>query len=256
MKALFIYLAIIVSLISSLTYSQKTKNSLNNKKKETTQKVSDTLIEIGLMNIRAINSYFVEEKINQKFGGYTTTYEVSKVSMIYTYDLGPNNTRIITPTYGEEKQIPIKNLKLNKNFLKPTNLSDIELLNKNKTDPIKSSSTIPCLNEAVEEIMAKNKKLKNTIKSEKFIYIHLIETYERVAEKGCKSIEIFQKLGDAYFFEGNYKKAVKWYGELFKMTTYLESQYYDRYAYSLRALGYIEKANETIKRTIHNNSIN
>jgi tetratricopeptide (TPR) repeat protein len=255
MKHLLLYLAMIVSLISLLSYSQNTKNSRIHKKSETAQKVSDTLIEIGAINIRTINSYFVEEKINQKFGGYSTTYEVSKANMIYTYDLGPNNTRIITPVYGEEKQIHIKNLKLNKNFLKPTNLAELALLNKNKRIPIQSTSTIPCYAEAEEEIMAKNNAINTTVKSEKFIYIHLIQTYERVAEKGCKSIEIFQKLGDAYFFEGNYVKAVKWYGELFAMTTDLESEYYERYAYSLRALGYKEKANETIKKRTNTKQI-
>ena len=62
--------------------------------------------------------------------------------------------------------------------------------------------------------------------------------------KGTKSIEIFQKLGDAYFFESDYVKAVKWYSELFKMTTNLESEYFERYAYSLRALGNTAKAEE------------
>ena len=102
MKHLLIYLAIFVSLTSSFNYSQKTKNFGINKTTEGNQKVSDTLIAIGAITIRTINSFLVEENINQKFGGYTTTYEVSKESLIYTYDLGPNNSRKITPYYGVE----------------------------------------------------------------------------------------------------------------------------------------------------------
>ena len=76
----------------------------------------------------------------------------------------------------------------------------------------------------------------------------MIKTYERIAEKGYKSIEISQKLGDAYFYDGEYTKAAKWYGELFQMTTTLDSEYYDRFAYSLAAIGEKDKANEIIKK--------
>lgn len=36
-------------------------------------------------------------------------------------------------------------------------------------------------------------------KHENFAYIDAIKTYERVAEKGYKSIDMFQKLGNAYY---------------------------------------------------------
>jgi len=247
MKNIFIYLAILVSLISFHSFSQKASASQINKKLEVAQKESDTLIDVSPTHIRTIISYQVKENINQKFGGYTTSYKVSDLNLINFYDLGPNNSRSITPHYGEVKQIPIRQIKLNKNLLKSTKLSDLVLINKNKVEPLRTTIVIPCLNEAEKEIIAENKDLNKSINSEKYIYIHLIKTYERIAEKGCKSIEIFQKLGDAYFFEGDYVKAVKWYGELFNMTIDLESEYFERYAYSLRALGKKEKANEIIQ---------
>ena len=162
MKHLLIYLAIFVSLTSSFNYSQKTKNFGINKTTEGNQKVSDTLIAIGAITIRTINSFHVEENINQKFGGYTTTYKVSKESLIYTYDLGPNNSRKITPYYGVEKHIPIHTIKLNKSFLKSTNLAELALLNKNKREPIKSNFVFPFFNEADEKIITTNNEFNKT----------------------------------------------------------------------------------------------
>ena len=37
-------------------------------------------------------------------------------------------------------------------------------------------------------------------KYERYAYIDAIETYERVASKGYKSVDMFQKLGNAYYF--------------------------------------------------------
>ena len=54
-------------------------------------------------------------------------------------------------------------------------------------------------------------------KYENFAYIDAIKTYERVAEKGYKSVDMFQKLGNSYYFNGELDKAAKWYDELFAM---------------------------------------
>jgi hypothetical protein len=39
-----------------------------------------------------------------------------------------------------------------------------------------------------------------------------------LADKGYKSVDMFQKLGNAYYFNGKLEKAAQWYGELFTMT--------------------------------------
>jgi outer membrane protein OmpA-like peptidoglycan-associated protein len=77
-----------------------------------------------------------------------------------------------------------------------------------------------------------------------YAYIDAIKTYERVGEKGYKSVDMFQKLGNAYYFNSEFDKAAKWYGELFAMTSDLEPEYYFRYAQTLRSIGQNEKANE------------
>jgi tetratricopeptide (TPR) repeat protein len=93
------------------------------------------------------------------------------------------------------------------------------------------------------------KKTVTTVKKNATVTnIDAIKTYERVAEKGYKSIEIFKKLGDAYYFNKDLDKAEKWYDKLFAMTTDLEPEYYYRYSQSLRAIGQIEKADTMLEK--------
>jgi outer membrane protein OmpA-like peptidoglycan-associated protein/tetratricopeptide (TPR) repeat protein len=92
------------------------------------------------------------------------------------------------------------------------------------------------------KIAAANKEYDN------YAYINAIQTYERVAQKGYKSVPLFQKLGNAYYFNAQLEQAEKWYGELFALTDKLESEYYYRYAQSLRAVGNNEKANQILEK--------
>jgi hypothetical protein len=57
-----------------------------------------------------------------------------------------------------------------------------------------------------------------------FVYINVIKVYERVAEKGYKSIDMFKK-SDSYYSNFEPDKA-RWYCELFNMTYDLEPIYY------------------------------
>lgn len=85
-------------------------------------------------------------------------------------------------------------------------------------------------------------------KYDKYAYIDAIRTYERIAEKGYKSVEMFKNLGNSYYFNGELEKAAKWYTELFTMTSELENEYYYRYAQSLRSIGENEKANQILQK--------
>lgn len=79
---------------------------------------------------------------------------------------------------------------------------------------------------------------------DKFAYIDATKTYERIAEKGYKSADLFQRLGNAYYFNSNLEKAAKWYGELFSMNEEVVPEYYYRYAQSLKSIGQYAKADE------------
>jgi outer membrane protein OmpA-like peptidoglycan-associated protein/tetratricopeptide (TPR) repeat protein len=77
-----------------------------------------------------------------------------------------------------------------------------------------------------------------------YAYINAIKTYEKVALKGYKSEDLFKKLGNSYYFNSNFESAAKWYGQLFEMNSSVESEYYYRYAQSLKSVGETAKANK------------
>ncbi|MDP5027828.1 MAG: OmpA family protein, partial [Flavobacterium sp.] len=80
-------------------------------------------------------------------------------------------------------------------------------------------------------------------KYDKYSYVDAIEIYEKVAEKGYKSVELFQKLGNAYYFNSDLPNASKWYGALFNLNETVEPEYYFRYAQALKAEENYEKSN-------------
>jgi outer membrane protein OmpA-like peptidoglycan-associated protein len=83
-------------------------------------------------------------------------------------------------------------------------------------------------------------------KYDNYAYIDAIKTYEKVAQKGYKSEDMFKKLGNSYYFNSEFEAAAKWYGELFAMNTELEPEYYYRYAQSLKSSGDGNKANKIL----------
>jgi len=90
---------------------------------------------------------------------------------------------------------------------------------------------------------AQDSKLKSGDKKyDGYAYIDAIKTYERVADKGYKSEDLFKRLGNSYYFNSEFEGAVKWYGELFALNASPEAEYYYRYAQSLKAEGQVDKA--------------
>ncbi len=83
---------------------------------------------------------------------------------------------------------------------------------------------------------AQEKKLeKADEKYDSYAFINAIEIYEKVAEEGYKSKELFEKLGNAYYFNADLISASKWYGELFSLGEEVAPEYYFRYAQALKA---------------------
>ena len=81
-------------------------------------------------------------------------------------------------------------------------------------------------------------------KYKKYSYIDAIEIYEKVANKGYKSPELFKKLGNAYYFNGDLEQSANWYKELFALTTDVEPEYYFRYSQTLKSIEKYEEANK------------
>lgn len=166
-----------------------------------------------------VESYLVEERINMSFGTRITTYEVSKLNMVNTYDLGPNNTRTVTPQYAKPKENAIASTMASKTIADTV---------KTAIKPIKVTVVTPK-------------------KKEKYVTINLVNTYEKVLDRGYKSAEMLKKVADRSYFENDMVSAAKYYSQLFDITTDLEASYYFRYAQSLKATNEIEKATEMMR---------
>ena len=79
-------------------------------------------------------------------------------------------------------------------------------------------------------------------KYENLEYVDAIATYEKVAEKGYQDEKLFQRLGNAYYFNADFEKAAKWYSALFSMNKNQGSEYLYRYSQTLKSTGEYDKA--------------
>ncbi|WP_418263329.1 tetratricopeptide repeat protein [Flavobacterium faecale] len=208
---------------------------------------------------RKVLYYQVEETVNQNFGGTKTSYTVSDLSLIDDADLGPNNIRTITPIYKKEnftdkeyaRNITAKTRETNvkKRVEEP---SSIQIEGKETTDIVDPEIEKIALKLAIENF--KKEEAKEIAKSDPnrlkpdHIYINIIDIYERVAEKGYKSVYLFTLLSDSFYYNKEIEKAAKYYQELFKMTTNLAPEYYFRYGDALLKTGQTAKGKEMIEK--------
>lgn len=176
-------------------------------------------------NDLAVVSYHVEERINMNFGGSITTYNVPSLSLVSNKQLGENNVRIITPKYAKIRAKSIATTIMSNR--EPKALTTLA----NVTSKLVDAEIITT---------SQRKRL--------YVDIDVVGTYERIMDKGYKSVAMITKVADRHFFDGDLVLAAKWYTELFNTTTSeLEAVYYYRYAQSLLAVGQIKKGNEMMR---------
>lgn len=94
----------------------------------------------------------------------------------------------------------------------------------------------------------KTKEAKADKQYDKYAYVDAIKTYERLFEKGYKSVDMLQNLGNAYYFKADLEGAAKWYTELFALTQDVDAEYYYRYAQSLKAIKDYKKADAMLAK--------
>ena len=94
----------------------------------------------------------------------------------------------------------------------------------------------------------KVKEAKADKQYDKFAYVDAIKTYERLFEKGYKSQDMLEKLGNAYYFKADLEDANKWYTELFALTQDVDSEYYYRYSQTLKSVKDYKKADEMLAK--------
>ncbi|RXG32077.1 OmpA family protein [Leeuwenhoekiella marinoflava] len=93
---------------------------------------------------------------------------------------------------------------------------------------------------------AQEKELSKADKKfESYAFIDAQKIYLRLAKEGYESAELFQKLGDSYYFNGKYEDSAKWFKKLVeKYPETVTPEYLFRYAQSLKG---IKQYNESDK---------
>jgi outer membrane protein OmpA-like peptidoglycan-associated protein/tetratricopeptide (TPR) repeat protein len=123
-------------------------------------------------------------------------------------------------------------------------------LNKNKynlTMKLKSLLYITLFGASVSAVQAQKSQLKEADKQyNSYAYVDAIKTYERIAEKGYRSVDMFQKLGNSYYYNADLANANKWYEQLFAMNETIEPEYYYKYSQTLKSIGDYKKADEML----------
>ncbi len=115
--------------------------------------------------------------------------------------------------------------------------------------PMKKNRTILLLLTIFSlHVAAQNENYSTSRIGEKYAYVDVTKTYEKVVAKGYRSVDLFQKLGNYSYSICNMDKAAKWYGELFAMTSDLDPVYYYRYEESLRFTSQNEKADALMEK--------
>ena len=81
-----------------------------------------------------------------------------------------------------------------------------------------------------------------------FAYVKTSEVLLEVANKGYKSVDLFQKLANSYYFNNDMENAAKWYGELMALEEVIDPEYYFRYALALKGIENYEESDKWMKK--------
>lgn len=96
-------------------------------------------------------------------------------------------------------------------------------------------------------IIAQDRALKKASqKFNKASYLSAITIYEQLANRGQGSEEIYEKLGDANYFNANYVKAEQWYRQRYNLKGVYPKEFLYRYGQSLKSAGKEKEAQEIL----------
>lgn len=83
-------------------------------------------------------------------------------------------------------------------------------------------------------------------KYDNYAYADAIKLYENAIKKGSTEENVFQKLGNSYYFTGDLKQALKCYEELFALNRNQEAEYLYRYSQCLKSAGNYTKSDQIL----------
>ena len=96
-----------------------------------------------------------------------------------------------------------------------------------------------------KELEKANQMYKN------FAYVDAIKIYESIAKKGFVNQEMLESLGNSYYYNAEYKKALPWYKQLFENPKYsIKPEYYYRYAQVLKSVGKYDDADKIMAKFV------
>mgnify|MGYP000907970956 FL=1 len=103
----------------------------------------------------------------------------------------------------------------------------------------------------ISVLFAQNEKELQKAKEmyKNFAYVDAIKIYESIAKKGFVNQDILENLGNSYYYNAEYKKALPWYKQLFENKKYkIKPEYYYRYAQVLKSVGKYDEANKLMSQ--------
>ncbi len=100
--------------------------------------------------------------------------------------------------------------------------------------------------------MVGNAQVKQLIKANKkhneYAYIDARKTFMKVLERGYKSQDLYQKLGDSYYYNGQLDEALKWYDNLYsKYKSTISGEYLFKYSQALKSVKNYAKADQIME---------
>jgi outer membrane protein OmpA-like peptidoglycan-associated protein len=77
-----------------------------------------------------------------------------------------------------------------------------------------------------------------------FAYVDAIEVYEKILQNGYQSAELYEKLGNSYYLNGENEKAENCYKALIAYNSEIDPEIYFKYSHCLKALEQYEEADK------------
>lgn len=106
----------------------------------------------------------------------------------------------------------------------------------------------------ISGIQAQDKKLEKANEAyNRFAFIEAAKLFKKEIDKGNNTLEAYTKLGDCYYYNGNYPEAVQYYSKIVGSSNTVDPEYYFRYAQALNS-SQKYKESEAVMKTYYSKS--
>lgn len=96
--------------------------------------------------------------------------------------------------------------------------------------------------------MGQDRKIKSANQAyENFAFVEAAKLYTDAINSGNNELEVYIRLGDCFYFNGNYSEAEKWYSKVVVPESSFDNEYYFRYAQALNHSNKYDQAASVMK---------